>query len=237
MKNAALVTGGAVRIGKTIALHLASLGYDIALHYNTSPEDAKRTASEIITQGVSCKIFRCDFSKEDQVKNLVKSVKKEFPHFNLLINSASIFKKSVLKNLDYALLDQHLTVNLKTPYILSCEFARLCAHGQIINILDTNITKNKTAYTEYLLSKKALGELTKLSAVQFAPGIRVNAVCPGLILAPTSKDNDYLNRLAKNIPLKKRGNPLNVAHAIQFLTENDYITGQMIFVDGGEHLL
>jgi NAD(P)-dependent dehydrogenase (short-subunit alcohol dehydrogenase family) len=102
--------------------------------------------------------------------------------------------------------------------------------------LDTAITKNKTAYADYLLSKKSLAEFTKLAAVQFAPHIRVNGIAPGLILPPRNKTNNYLNRLARNVPLKKKGTPNQIALSIQYLLESEYITGEIIFVDGGEHL-
>lgn len=237
MRNAALITGGAKRIGKEIALLLSALGYDIALHYNHSANEARQSAKQIQSNGVCCEIFKCDLKNEKSVSSLIPAVKKKFPDFNLLINSASIFEKSSLYNETNSIFDTHLAINLKAPYILSREFARICKKGQIINFLDTNISKNKTAYNAYLLSKKSLAEFTKLAAVEFAPNIRVNAIAPGLILPPKRKNTDYLERLARHIPLKRRGHPNQIALTVQFLIENDFVTGQTIFVDGGEHLL
>lgn len=116
------------------------------------------------------------------------------------------------------------------------EFAKVCKKGHVINMIDTNIVKNKTQHLTYLLSKKALLELTKLSAIELAPRIRVNGIAPGLILAPTGKGEGHLLARAKNVPLKKQGSPENIVQSVQFLIENTYLTGQIIFNDGGEHL-
>ena len=130
-----------------------------------------------------------------------------------------------------------MAVHVKAPYILTQEFARLCKAGSIINILDTHITENRTAHFDYLLSKKTLAAFTQQAAVSLAPKIRVNAIAPGLILPPVAEKADYLNRLAKKIPLKRKGNIENITHAVQFLAKNNYITGQVLFIDGGEHLI
>lgn len=141
-----------------------------------------------------------------------------------------------MKDGDLKDFDQEVAVNLRAPFILSSQFACHIREGAIINILDTNVSKNKTAHVSYLLTKKSLSELTRIAALELAPQIRVNAVAPGLILPPNSKGKDYLDRLAKNIPLKRKGEPADIAKAVHFLLENTYITGQTIFVDGGEHL-
>lgn len=237
MRKAALITGSAKRIGKEIARALSSLGYDIALHYRRSKDEAKRLALEIKGRGGACEIFKCDFSDEKETLRLIQTVKKQFPGLSLLVNSASIFKKSRLVPIDVNTFDNHFAVNFKAPFILSCEFARICKKGHIVNLLDTNIVRNKTAYPAYLLSKKALADFTKLAASEFAPDIRVNGIAPGLILPPMGKTDDYLTHLAKGIPLQKKGNTHQIAQTVRALEENEYITGQIIFVDGGAHLL
>lgn len=231
------MTGGAKRIGKAIALELARLGYSIAVHYHQSREAACEIASVIKKTGRPCEIFSCDLSVQEQTSSLIETVRKQFPNLKLLVNSASLFEKADLRQTTLESLRGHFAINFNAAYILSCGFARLCRIGQIINILDTNIVKNTTSYPTYLLSKKSLAEFTKLAAVAFAPSIRVNAVAPGLILAPAKRGNTSLDRLAKNIPLRRRGDVSHVTHAIRFFIENDYVTGQTIFVDGGEHLL
>ena len=125
----------------------------------------------------------------------------------------------------------------KAPFILSSEFYRICKKGQIINFLDTNIVKNKTSHVAYLLTKKNLADLTKLAAIEFAPDIRVNGIAPGLILPPKKETTEYLDRMAKNIPLKRRGGESYITRSIKFLLENDFLTGQFLFNDGGEHLV
>lgn len=236
-KETALVTGGAHRIGKAIALTLAGLGYHIALHYHGSKKDALKTAAQIRRTGTPCELFCTDLSNEHGAKELIPAILAKMPPLTLLINSASIFEPSELVSLDLDNWDRHFAIHLKAPYILTSTFAARCKRGQIINILDSHVTKNKTAYFAYLLSKKSLYELTKLSAVALAPQIRVNAIAPGLILPPTGKNSAYLNRLAKHVPLKRKGEVSQITQSVKFLIENNYLTGEVIFNDGGEHLL
>lgn len=235
--GAVLVTGGAQRIGRAICLSLAQRGYDIALHYHHSKKEVLELAREISRQGVRCETFACDLSKESQVLVLLEKVYKRFLHLNLLINNASIFLPSEFGRRGLKLLDEHWAVNFKAPFILSGEFARLCRKGQIINILDTKVVKNKTAHAGYLISKKALHELTKMTAVEWAPRIRVNAVAPGIILPPPGKGNEYMAKRARQIPLQKQGDVRYVTQSVEFLMDNEFVTGQVIFADGGEHLV
>ena len=236
-RNAALVTGAAVRIGKGLALKLAELGFQVALHYNHSEKDVREVANLIKKEGGQCATFQCDLSDAEETKLLIGRVKERFSKLNLLINSASIFEKSSLTTDSLDSLKRHFAINFDAPYILTCSFAKECRTGQIINILDTNVVKNKTSYAAYLLSKKALLELTKLSAVQLGPDIRVNAIAPGLILPPTNQNNSYLLKRAQEIPLKRKGDIATITQCLQFLLENHYLTGQIIFNDGGEHLI
>ena len=231
-----LITGGSKRIGRTIALHLAHYGYSIALHYHHSQKDAEALARIIQTLQVRCDIFEADLENAKNVSSLIQQVRKKFPDLQSLINNASIFEKSTLRTGDIKDFDQEFAINLRAPFILCSQFASLIKEGSIINILDTNVTKDKTGHFSYLLAKKSLADLTRLAALELAPEIRVNAIAPGLILPPESQGKEYLDRLAKNIPLKRKGEPTDIAKAVQFLLENTYITGQTIFVDGGEHL-
>ena len=236
-RKAALITGGAQRIGQGIALMLADLGYDIALHYSHSRSQAQSTALALEKKNVRCTLFQCDLADEDSTGKLVKSAAGQFPHLNLLVNNASIFEKSKFRSQDLPLLNRHFAVNLRAPFLLSCDFFALCKRGQIINILDTNIVKNKTSHVAYLLTKKSLADMTKLAAVEFAPQVRVNGIAPGLILPPAEENPEYLDRMAKNIPLRRKGSIAYIAQSVRFLIENDFLTGQFIFNDGGEHLI
>jgi len=232
----ALVTGGAQRIGRAICLTLADRGFNIALHYNHSKKEADQVAAEIMDKDVFCKTFACDLASEKDVLLLLGKARAQFPDLSLLINNASIFIPSKFERKELKLLDTHWMVNFKSPFILSADFARLCKEGQIINILDTKVTKNKTTHIAYIISKKALHELTKLCAVEFAPKIRVNAIAPGIILPPPGKSNDYLAKRAKDVPLKKAGNVRYITQSVEFLLDNGFLNGQVIFADGGESL-
>jgi NAD(P)-dependent dehydrogenase (short-subunit alcohol dehydrogenase family) len=234
--NAALVTGGAKRLGKAISLRLASLGFDIALHYNNSEKEAVVAKSEIEIYGVRCHIFKCDFSLQKGTDGFMNAVFCEFPHLNVLVNSASLFIRSPITDTGYDLFDLTMNVNFKSPFFLTKEFARRCVKGDIINMLDTKIDGNGSNYAAYSLSKKALHGLTLMSAKELAPGIKVNGIAPGLILPPEGKDDGYLGSLAKDIPLGKRGTPDNIADSVEFILKNEYLTGQVIYCDGGQHL-
>ncbi len=234
MKKVALITGGAKRLGREIALYLANCGYDIALHYNSSEKPAKNTQTEIVKLDVSCEIFKANLSNES---DLISRVHEKFSNLDILINSASIFEKSLMADTSTQFLEKHLKVNLAAPFWLSRDFAKTFKKGHIINILDTRITSQRTSYAAYSISKKALAEMTKMAAFEYAPKIRVNAVAPGLILPPEGKDESYLDNLAKGIPLKRKGTIKSILNTVNFLLNNDYITGQIIFCDGGEHLI
>ncbi len=236
-KPTALVTGGAKRIGREIALHLAGQGYNIALHYNSSKAEAMSTAQAIFKKNVRCELFCCDLADEAAVLKLMSQVYKAFPNIALLVNSASIFVPNKLGAQDLSLYKAHWDINFKAPYILSCEFARLVNKGQIINLIDTNVGRHRSRYADYLLTKKALYEFTQMAAVQFGPAIRVNGISPGMILPPVNNQPDDRKRRALTIPLKRVGDPKYLTQTLQFLLDNDYITGQIIANDGGEQLV
>ncbi len=236
-KCTVLITGGAKRLGQTIALHLAEQGYSIALHYKSSKTEAMKTASLLYKKGVRCELFVCDLADPKQTSRLIAQVYKAFPDFNLLINSASIFLPNIFGAQDLSSFEAHWNINFKAPYVLSCEFARLVKKGQIINFIDTNVVKYSTRYEDYLLTKKALAEFTKMAAVSFGPKVRVNGISPGMILAPVNSQKDDRQVRAKKIPLKTMGNPKDILDTVDFLLKNTYMTGQIIAVDGGEALV
>jgi len=204
-QGTALVTGAAKRIGKAICLSLSSQGFTIALHYNNSSREANILSDKIHSTGGRCQLFRCDLSDGKQTHQLIAGVREIFPDLNVLINNASIFEPSTIKNSTGDLLRKHFAVNFDAPFILTSQFAKKCGKGHIINILDTHIVLNTTLHSAYLLSKKALDALTQMAAVEFAPSIRVNAISPGLTLPPIQKRSDYLEKLSKKIPLQKKG--------------------------------
>ena len=232
--QAALVTGGAVRLGKAISLALAKQGYDIALHYNTSDESAQKTCEEIESLGVSCKVFQLDLSKAEQLQSFLESIKETFPNLSILINSASGYTQATIKQTKVATFNDLFAVNLRTPFFLSKAFVQVCDSGVIVNICDNKIGFNQFEYAAYLLTKKALAELTKLAALEFAPNIRVNAISPGVVMPMKSRSAEYIDWRIQGIPLNKQGTTKNISDALLFLINNEFITGQTIFVDGGE---
>ena len=236
MKKAALITGSAKRIGKAIALHLAENGFDIALHYNTSKADAQTVAKEIKDKGQDCILLQCDISNINNVLTLIDKAKQSFPSLSLLINNASVFEKRSFFESNPDFFENHLNTNFKAPFFLSQSFAKSCKKGHIINLLDTNITRDRTKYFVYTLTKKMLYEFTKMAAAELAPDIRVNAVALGRIIPPLNKEKEYLGHSMDSVPLKKWGSIQNIIQSIDFLLENDYLTGQCIFVGGGDHL-
>ena len=235
-KGAALVTGGARRIGAAIARALAQDGYDIALHYRTSAESAEGIAEEIEGLGRRCRLFRCDLDRHEEMTGLIPGVREHFPRLNVLINNASIFETGTLAGTGRDLFERHFNINFKAPFFLTQAFAEGCEHGQIINILDTRVSRSDQHHAAYTLSKKALLELTRMAARELGPAIRVNGVSPGMILPPPGGVVDELERRSAGLPLKRVGDTANLVAAVRFLLENPFITGECIYVDGGEHL-
>lgn len=236
MEPAALVTGAAKRLGRSIAMALARDGYDVAVHYNRSAESAEQLAEEIRRLGRRCETFGCDLSDTPAVERLAGQVREAFDGWCVLVNNASLFERASLADTDESLFDRLVSVNLKAPLFLLKQFAALCRRGQIVNLLDTKVSDELTSHLVYVVTKKALRDLTRLTAKALAPDIRVNGVCPGLILPPPGADDGYLDKLASRVPLRRPGRPEDVVSAVLYLLHSDYVTGECIFVDGGEHL-
>jgi len=234
--SAALITGGAQRIGAAIALALARKGFDIALHYRTSRDAATTVADEIERIGRRCHLVRCDLSVDKDTATLIERADQLLPRLNLLVNNASVFEQASLADTESTDFDRHFNVNLKAPFILMRDFSRAGRTGHIINMLDTRIAKSDGSHMAYTLSKKALFELTKMAAKELGPAIRVNGVSPGLILPPRDQGEEYLREKSTRIPLQRPGDTGGLISAILFLIDNPFVTGECIFVDGGEHL-
>lgn len=236
MQKAALVTGGAVRLGKAIAITLASHGLDIALHFYSSKQEAEKTAAEVRERGVRCDVFQFDLMQAHAIPDFMRSIKAVFPQLEVLVNSASGYQQAGILTTEIATFDTQLAINLRAPFFLTKAFAEQCGRGNIINILDNKIAFNQYQYAAYLLSKKAFAEFTKMAAVELAPDIRVNGVAPGVILPAATRAEEYIAWRIEGIPLKKQGHAQDIGQSIIHLIENPFITGQIIFIDGGESL-
>jgi len=239
MAKVALITGSAVRLGHEIAQHLAKKGWDIALHYRSSTKEVSDVEAELKSDFPEQRFyaFQADLGDINQAQKLIKQVIKKFGELNLLINSASVFEPSSFKETSADSLIRHSQVNFVSPFLLMRDFANSMANGQIINIADTRITKNKSDFFAYSISKKSLWELTKMAALELAPHFRVNAIAPGAILAPAGKDRHYLEKVADLTPMKTPSGVISILKSIDYIIGNEDLTGQLIFCDGGAQLL
>lgn len=233
---AALVTGAGKRLGAAVALALAAEGADVIVHYNTSAQAACRTCSRAQVLGVHAWPLQADLSSPQACEDIVNRCIEMAGRLDIIVHGASVFDKSNL----WSLTPEDLQYNVQLHALASLQMGRRLAEvtrvGRIVNFLDTGIIRYDRNHIAYHLSKRTAFSLTRAMALEFAPGITVNAVAPGLILPPPGEDDGYLEPLKERVPLKRVGNVEAVVSAVLFLIENDYITGQVIFVDGGEHL-
>lgn len=238
MANTALITGAAKRVGKAITQHLAGLGWNVAIHYNSSETEALMLQDELkfLFPTQQFEIFRANLEQPNETENLLPQVLQTMQRIDLLINNASVFDRGIFTMTDTAFLDRQMNVNFRAPFILTRDFARLIQEGLIINFADTRIVNNQSNYAAYSLSKKALWEMTKMAALELGPKIRINAIAPGLTLAPEGKEDNYLWKLADNIAMKRPGGLNPILKSLDYILSNDYLTGQLLFCDGGENL-
>ncbi len=235
--KAALVTGGARRLGRATALALAEHGVNVALHYSGSFEEAEKTCKKISSIGVKAWLFRADFSAPGAAEALMEEVFDKVGSLDILINSASVFPRGRLDSMTLDDLNMNVLVNAWSPFAMGRIFSeRADRGGSIVNFLDTRIRGYDKAHAAYYLSKQMLFHLTALMAVEFAPKVTVNAVAPGLVLPPAGEPDDSIEGREERLPLKKRGKVEDVTDAVLYLLKSDFLTGQIIYVDGGRHI-
>lgn len=243
--DSALITGAGKRVGKAIALHLGGQGVMIAVHYRNSQDAAEETAETIRAAGGSAATVRADLESEEETAGLIDAAAGALGTApTILINSASCFEHDDVTSVTAESWSRHMQVNLRAPLVLSqCFAANLPdgapgdnAHGNIINILDQRVWRLTPDFTSYTVSKSALWTLTRTLAQGLAPRIRVNAVGPGPVLASRHQSAESFAREARAVPLQKGASPEEIARTISFILESQSITGQMIALDGGQHL-
>lgn len=232
----ALVTGAAKRIGREIALALADAGVNVAVHYRNSGAEAEALCGELVGKEVKAWPVRADLSDPDSLATLIPAVCEMAGSLDFLVNNASLFVPGELLGIGEADLARDLRVNAWAPFLLGREFFKRTGAGRIINVLDSRIAGFDLSHASYALSKSLFAELTEMMALAFAPAMTVNAVAPGIILPPPGKDDFYLDTLAAGIPLRRHGAASDVAGAALYLLGADYVTGQVLFVDGGQSL-
>ena len=239
MKNA-LVTGAAKRLGRAIALDLAAHGWNVAIHYKTSQEDADSAAQAARAFGADAATLKCDLSNESETTTLVARAAKEIGPLTALINSASLFENDDWQSATRASWDDHMETNLRAPLLLSQMFARQLpdnARGNIVNIIDQRVLKPTPQFLSYSVSKAGLHWLTTTLAQGMGPRIRVNAVGPGPTLKnPRQSDADFDRQRDATI-LGRGADPADICAAVRYLLDAEAVTGQMIAVDGGQHLI
>ena len=234
MSALALVTGAAHRLGKTFALTLARLEYDIMLHYHAAEGEALQTKIEIESLGRRVILAPADLTDHTQVISLISSIKS----LDVLVNSAAFMPSGNVDTLSMENWDLSLDLNLRAPYLLAQSASKkMTDGGLIVNITDVGAQKAWSRYPSYTVSKAALESLTRILARALAPKIRVNAIAPGFVLQSDIVPPEEWERLIKRVPLKRPARSDEIASALEFLLKNEYITGQTIVVDGGYSLV
>lgn len=234
----ALVTGGAVRLGRAISLALAEKGYRLVIHYNSSAGPAEGLREEIVGRGGEAAIIGADLSRGDEVRRLAEEAVAAFGGIDLLVNNASVFPPERLEQTGEELWDHTLAVNLKAPFFLIRHLAPTLRErgGVVINLADLAGMQAWAAYAAHAVSKAGLIHLTKVAARNLAPEVRVNAIAPGTVLPPEDLDEAEIAELARRAPLKRNGSPGDVVRALLYLLEADFVTGETLVVDGGRLL-
>ncbi|MEO1240609.1 MAG: SDR family oxidoreductase [Pseudomonadota bacterium] len=238
--GAALVTGAGKRIGRALALTLAEAGYDIAVHYNSSKDAAEDVAALVEKIGRRADVVKADLSKESETEKLVENATGAVGPLSLLINSASAFEHDDIETMTRASWDRHMEANLRAPVKLAQEFAAQVnqdANNLIVNLIDQRVLKLTPQFLSYTASKAALFSITKTMAQALGPkGIRVNAIGPGPTLKnPRQSDEDWRRQNEATV-LGHGAAPEDISAALIYLTTARAVTGQMIAVDGGQHL-
>jgi NAD(P)-dependent dehydrogenase (short-subunit alcohol dehydrogenase family) len=236
----ALVTGGAVRVGREIARALAEAGADVAIGYRRSAVEARAAVREMEARGVRAVALRADVARPREARALVVDAVRRLGRLDVLVNNAAVFIRTPVLTTTPAQFDRLLAVNLRAPFFVSQAAARAMGRrgGRIINIADVGAVRAWPGYVPYGVSKAGVVMLTRGLAAALAPRIQVNAVAPGVVLLPERFPRESGRRLAARIPMGRHGRPTDVAEAVRFFaTCSDYVTGQVLFVDGGMSVL
>ncbi len=241
-RGVALVTGASRRIGRSLALALARAGYDVAAHHRAPCDEADSLTAEIEALGRRTAAVTAELMQEGETSALVTQARDALGPLSLLVNNASLFEDDRMGRLDRAGWEAHMDANLRAPVVLSQAFAAQLApeladgEAMILNIVDQRVLKPNPQFFSYTLSKTALWTATRMMAQALAPRIRVNAVGPGPTLASIHQDADAFRAEAAATPLGRGGALQDISDAVLYLAGARAVTGQMIAVDGGQHL-
>ena len=236
--NKIIITGGATRIGAAIAKRLSGPGVEIVIHFNKSKSNAEKLKKELSKEQTKVYLVKGDLSKETDVNKILKFAKSKLKYFDCLINNASLFENDKLENFSTSSWGRHLRTNLRTPALLSKEFAKNVRKGNnnIINIIDQRVFKLTPYFFSYTVSKTGLYTLTKTSAMSLAPNVRVNAIAPGPTIKNQRQSEKHFKKQYLATPLKRQVGVEQICNAVDFFIKNISITGQVLAIDSGQNL-
>lgn len=236
-----LITGAARRLGREIALTLAKEGWQVAVHYRNSAEDAAKTVADCARLARVSASFCADLNDETAVRQLLPDVIHYFGHVDAVVNNASAFDHDTAANFGFAAMEKHMRSNVGAAIVLSQLLAdhlrARCAHGVVVNLLDQKLWNPNPDFLSYTLSKAALEVATNMLAIELAPHVRVVGVAPGLTLPSHMQSQEKFDKLHKLSPLGHSSSAADVAATVSFALNNNAITGTTLMVDGGQHLM
>lgn len=238
-RGAALITGGARRIGRALVAAAADAGYDVAIHVRQVTDEAEAAAAEVRARGRKATILACDLRKESTTVALVGDAEAELGAVTLLVNNASVFEEDAFEDMNRASWDAHLETNLRAPLVLAQVFARRLpkdSEGLIVNLLDQRVLDPRPDFFSYSLSKQALWDATRMLAQALAPRIRVNGIGPGPTLPSIHQDQAAFDAEAAATLMRRPVTPGEIGSALRYLIDATSVTGQMIALDAGQHL-
>jgi len=236
--NKIIITGAATRMGAAIAEKLSGPGVEMVIHYKNSKKEAEKLQKKLLKNKTKVYLVKGNLAKEQDLKKIIKFSKSKLKYFDCLINNASLFENDNLKSFSSKSWNQHLDVNLKAPAYLTKEFSKNTKgkNNNIINIIDQRVFKLTPFFLSYTLSKAGLYTLTKTSAMDLAPNIRVNGIAPGPTIKNKRQSDMHFKKQYLATPLKQQVNVKNICSAVDFFIKNGSITGQVIAIDSGQSL-
>ena len=235
-----LITGSSTRIGREIALFFSKKGWNIAIHYFKSSSEAKKLKSIIEKNSVKAILIKADLKNKKQVEKIIPNIVKKLGKIDCLINNAALFEKDDILNFTNKSWDDHLNINLLAPAILIKYFAKQAPKktlSNIINIIDQRVFRLTPIFMSYTLSKSSLYTLTKTMAMRLSPNIKVNGIAPGPTIKNKRQSTKHFNKQARSTLLKKPVGLKDICDTVEFLINNNSITGQIIAVDSGQNLM
>jgi pteridine reductase len=234
----ALVTGAGHRIGRAIAVALGARGMRVVVHYRSSAADADETARLIVAAGGEAAVVAGDLAERGVPERVVTEAAARFGGLDVLVNSAAVMERTPVGEVTEDAWDAMFAVNLRAPFFASQAAARVmgAAGGAIVNLADLAALETWPAYVPHGISKAGVVQMTRALARALAPQVRVNAVAPGVVLLPTGWDEESGERLRATTPLRRLGTPEDVVRAVLYLLESDFVTGELLVVDGGRHV-